>query len=193
VSTPAQPYPVVSRIPEDQPFVVHVSVRKWVLRAGLSGGVVLLMLLCLAGVTIAASEDSDGVAGAAFLLGICLLLALLLGLQIWRMTQGGPVLAAGPAGLWIRTRQTSGQAIWLPWEAIGLISRRRWLFDKMLVVQSRDPRARQNLGARTAFNAFNMKMAFGDGFLATLTMADRTESEILQAVAYYAANRVPLA
>ena len=61
---------------------------------------------------------------------IAFLLVGLFGLQVWLLATGGPVLAVGPAGLWIKTRPTRGQAIWLPWEAIGLISRRRWSFPQ---------------------------------------------------------------
>jgi hypothetical protein len=186
VTAPAQQYPVVPRIPTDQPFVVNVSVRKWGLRLGLLAGVLVVMFLCLAGL-------GPGGDGSLVLVGMALLVALLVGLQIWRVTSGGPVLAAGPAGLWIRTRTSRGQAIWLPWEAIALISRRRWMFDKMLVVQPHDPRVGQGLGVRTALSSFNMSTVYGDGFVATLTMADRKEAEILQAIAYYAANRVHLA
>ena len=188
MTAPAQPYPVVPRIPADQPFVANISTTKWGLRGGISGGVLVLMFLCLAGVT----AGDSGFAALVFV-GFAVLVALLIGLQVWRLVSGGPVLAMGPAGLWIRTRMGRGQAIWLPWEAIELISRRRWLFDKMLVVKPRDPRATKGLGARTAYSSFNSSTVYGEGFLATLTMADRKEAEILQAVAYYAAGRVRLA
>ncbi|CAN5222348.1 hypothetical protein BH20ACT5_BH20ACT5_21330 [soil metagenome] len=38
---------------------------------------------------------------------------------------GGPQLAAGPHGLWIRTRQWPVKAILLPWEAVASIQTRR--------------------------------------------------------------------
>jgi hypothetical protein len=189
VTTPTQPYPVARRIPADQPYVVHISIKKWGLRAGLGGGMLVLIFLCLAG--LAAADAGWGAALA--LAGFALAVAGLIGLQVWRLVSGGPVLAAGPAGLWIRTRMGRGQAIWLPWEAIALISRRRWMFDKMLVVQPHDPRVTKGLGARTAFSSLNSSAVYGDGFLASLTMADRKEAEILQAVAHFAANRVHLA
>jgi hypothetical protein len=62
----------------------------------------------------------------------------------------------------------------------------------MLCVAPRDPRAGQNLGAFTALDSSITKAFFGTGFTSTLNFADRSEDEILQAVAYFAAGRVQL-
>jgi len=186
-----QPYPVVPRIPEDQPFIVRPSVRKRVL---FFGGFVLILLVVLGCVLgLGAIGSANGLALLALFGVLTLFFVALFGLQIWLLTSGGPVLAVGPAGLWIKTRPTRGQAIWLPWEAIGLISRRRWSLEKLLCVAPRDPRAEQNLGAFTALDAGMMKAFYGTGFTATLNFADKSEQEILQAVAYFAAGRVQLA
>ncbi|GAA3911266.1 hypothetical protein [Actinoplanes auranticolor] len=185
-----QPYPVVPRIPEDQPFIVRPSLRK---RAVVLGGFVLALLAflgCVLGLGAIGSEN--GLALLVVFLVIAIFFVGLVGLQVWLLATGGPVLAVGPAGLWIKTRPSRGQAIWLPWEAIGMISRRRWSFEKMLCVAPRDPRAEQKLGAFTAFDSMVTQAAFGTGFTATLNFADRSEQEILQAVAYFAGGRVPL-
>jgi hypothetical protein len=186
-----QPYPVVPRIPEDQPFIVRPSVRKRVLFFGAFLAALLLVLGCVLGLGAIGSEN--GVALMVLFAVIALIFVGLFGLQIWLFATGGPVLAVGPAGLWIKTRPSRGQAIWLHWEAIGMISRRRWSFEKMLCVAPRDPRAEQRLGAFTAFDSMVTQAAFGTGFTATLNFADRNEQEILQAVAHFAAGRVPLA
>jgi hypothetical protein len=193
--TTAQPYPVVNRIPEDQPFVVRHSRRK---RGVLVGSVALaleVMMVGIAGlVLVGRAADGTGLEiGDALiaLAGIAVVFAAVFGGFFLFQTSGGPVLAAGPAGLWIRTRPTRGQAIWLPWEAIALISRRRWGVEKMLVVRPRDRRA-ENLGVLTAFDGSIARAVYASGFTATINMADRPEAEILQAVAYFAANRVPL-
>ena len=68
-------------------------------------------------------------------------------------TSGGPVLAVGPRGLWIKTRPTRGQAMWLPWEAIARIYRRRWSLEKMVCVQPPDPRVGSGLGSYTAVDS----------------------------------------
>jgi hypothetical protein len=182
---------VVPRIPTDQPFVVRPSVRKRVLFFG----AFLLGLLAVLGCVLGLGAIGSPNAGALLVLFIVIALGFvgLFGLQIWLLATGGPVLAMGPAGLWIKTRPSRGQAIWLPWEAIGMISRRRWSFEKMLCVAPRDPRAEQKLGAFTAFDSMVTQAAFGTGFTATLNFADRSEQEILQAVAYFAAGRVRLA
>jgi len=189
-SRTVQPYPVVPRIPEDQPFIVRPSVRKRVL---VFGGFVLALMAFLGCVLgLGAIGSDNGPALLVLFLVISAVFVGLFGLQIWLLAGGGPVLAVGPAGLWIKTRPSRGQAIWLPWEAIGMISRRRWSLEKMLCVAPRDPRAEQKLGAFTAFDSMVTQAAFGTGFTATLNYADKSEQEILQAVAYFAAGRVPL-
>ncbi|WP_433531495.1 hypothetical protein ACQPYA_05165 [Micromonospora sp. CA-263727] len=134
--------------------------------------------------------------GDATLLGIlgalgCLLAltCVPLGLQLWLIGSGGPVLAFGPAGLWIRTRPTRGQAVWLPWAAVAQISRRRWGLERMLVVTLHDPRVLRNLGAYTALDSGMLTTIYGSGLVATLTFADRPEAEIVAAVAYHSAGR----
>ncbi|WDZ86864.1 hypothetical protein [Micromonospora cathayae] len=189
---------MTKRIPDDQPFVVRPSVGK---RALVFGAVVLVLLvpvLCLAGLGMASSTEPGPSSGSGpFLLGLagCLLLAtgLPLGLQLWLIASGGPVLALSPAGLWIRTRPTRGQAVWLPWEGVAQIRRRRWSLEKMLVVQPRDPRTVSNLGAYTALDSGLLSAFYGSGLVATLNFADRSEAEILAAVAHYSAGRCPLA
>jgi len=186
-----QPYPVVPRIPEDQPFIVRPSVRK---RALVFGGLIAALMAFLGAVLgLAAIGSENGLALLVLFLVIALAFVGLIGLQIWLLATGGPVLAVGPAGLWIKTRPSRGQAIWLPWEAIGMISRRRWSFEKMLCVAPPDPGAGQQLGAFTALDSMVNQAAFGTGFTATLNFADRSEQEILQAVAHFAAGRVQLA
>jgi len=181
---------VVPRIPEDQPFVVRPNLRK---RLAVLGGFavgLVLFFACLAGVAAIGTDDGLAIFGGWLI--VSLFFAAIFGFQIWLLTSGGPVLAAGPAGLWIKTRPTRGQAIWLPWEAVGQISRRRWSLEKMLVVQPRDARAERGLGAFTAFDSSITKAFFGSGFTATLNFADKKEDEILQAVAYFANGRVVL-
>ncbi|HEX5595881.1 MAG TPA: hypothetical protein VFX61_07675 [Micromonosporaceae bacterium] len=193
---PPPPPSVAKRIPEDQPFVVRPSIRKRGMVFGAVPLVLIVPLSCLFGIAMLGSDETD--AGEA-LLGLVavagcllLLLGLPLGFQLWLIASGGPVLALGPAGLWIRTRPTRGQAIWLPWEGVAQISRRRWSFEKMLVVKPRDPRAEQNLGAFTALDSGLLNLFYGSGFVATLNFADKPEAEILAAVHHYNAGRAPI-
>ena len=185
------PPPVVKRIPEDQPFVVRPSVKKRLL---LFGGLLLFILLllgCPAG--LALSDGGDG--AAIFVVGIALLLVFfggVLGLQLYLISSGGPILAAGPAGLWIKTRPTRGQAIWLPWEGIERVYRRRWGLEKMVCVKARDPRAGSNLGAFTAVDSSMQQLFFGSGFTATCTYADKPETEIVGALTHFSAGRCPV-
>ncbi|MGW4156482.1 hypothetical protein ACWEDF_25340 [Micromonospora chersina] len=184
---PAQPPPTAKRIPEDLPFVVRPSLRKRALTLGLVTLVVGLVLACPIGL---AASAGDGGAGLLFIIPVVMLVfAVPVGLQLWLVSSGGPVLALGPAGLWIKTRPTRGQAIWLPWEAIERIYVRRWSLEKMLCVKPRDPRVGSGLGAFTALDSGMQQAFFGTGFTATVNHADRGEDEIMRAVVGYAAGR----
>lgn len=177
--------PVTKRIPEDLPFVARQSVKKRVLLFGGFGGGVSLVFAAVVGIGARDPLVALGVFGC-----FAVIFGLLFGLQIWLLTSGGPVLAIAPAGLWIKTRPTRGQAIWLPWEAIERVYRRRWSFEKMLCVKPRDPRTGGNLGAFTAFDSGMQTLIFGTGFTATLNFADRPEAEIIAAVAHFSGGRV---
>ncbi|MGN9906262.1 hypothetical protein ACTMTJ_01800 [Phytohabitans sp. LJ34] len=179
------PPPVTKRIPEDQPFVARHSVKKRVLLVGgIFGGIAFVLAAC-----IGVSSGEALVALATFGC-FAAFFGLVFGLQIWLLASGGPVLAIGPAGLWIKTRPTRGQAIWLPWEAIERVYQRRWAFDKNLCVKPRDPRTGANLGAFTALDSGMQQMVFGTGFTAPLNFADRPEAEIIAAVAHFSGGRM---
>ncbi|MBO4210330.1 hypothetical protein, partial [Micromonospora echinofusca] len=181
------PVVVIRRIPTDQPYVVRPNASKRAVVFSALLLFILAVLVCPAG--LAASSAADAVGLLLFLAGFAVVIGLLLGLQLWLLVSGGPVLAAGPAGLWIKTRPTRGQAIWLPWEAVERIYPRRWGLEKMVCVKPRDPRTGANLGAFTALDSGLQHLFFGTGFTATLNFADRPETEITQALTYYSAGR----
>jgi hypothetical protein len=190
--TTVSPYTLVKRIPEDQPFVVRNNPVKRLLVVGITW-LVLELLLVVYLVTTLADADSGTTPVRAFLnfAVFSVFLLAVLGNSLGVLVYGSdPVLGMGPAGLWIRTKPVFGRAVWLPWESLLLISRRRWGFDRMLVVRVRDERIAQLSQPRGGFGYYRARQR--SGFLATLNMADLTEAEILQAVAVYSANRVPL-
>jgi hypothetical protein len=184
---PQQQLPVTKRIPEDQPFIVRPSVQKRIL---LFGGISLFFALLIG--CLPAAGSGELLVGLAIVGCALVFFGLIFGLQVWLMTSGGPVLAVGPAGLWIKTRPTRGQAIWLPWEAVAQVYRRRWALEKMVCVRPHDPRTGTNLGAFTALDSSMQQLFFGTGFTATLNFADRSEAEIMGAIAHFAAGRVPI-
>jgi hypothetical protein len=157
---------------------------------------VLLVIGCPAALVLTAGgpnhTSGDIVALVALMSCLVVVLGSALAVQIFLVSSGGPVLAAGPAGLWIKTRPTRGQAIWLPWEGIEQIRRRRWGLDKMVVVKPRDPRVEGSLGAFTAVDSAMLKLFYGSGFTATLNFADRSEDEILAALREFSAGRTPI-
>lgn len=158
----------------------------------------LLLIACGVGVALLGSDTSSSGGGGSALAPLaffgCMLavIAASLGFQLWLIASGGPVMAVGPAGMWIKSRPTRGQAIWLPWEGIAQISRRRWSLEKMVVVKARDPRADSNLGAFTAVDAGLLKLFYGSGFTATLNFADKPEAEIMAAITHFSAGRCPI-
>lgn len=185
---PAPPAAVVKRIPEDQPFLVRPSIAKRCIQFGGLGLVLLVLLGCPLGLAI-----SDGGGTGALVVGLVLLVVLfggLFGLQIYLLTSGGPSLGVNPAGVWVKTRPTRGQAVFLPWQAIERVYRRRWGIDKVICVKPRDPRSADNLGTFTAIDSSMQQLLFGTGFTAPLTFGDRPEQEVMAAIAHFAAGRV---
>lgn len=184
---PPAPVPVVKQIPEGQPYTVRASVRKRVLQFGLLGLFILLMMSCPIGLSGVSGGDLPTL---LLMVGFFVLLfGGIFALQIYLIASGGPVLAVGPDGLWIKTRPTRGQAVLLPWGAIEQIYTRRWVFDKVVCVKARDPRTGGNLGAFTALDSGMQQLVFGTGFTAPLTFADRPEREIMGAIVHYSAGR----
>ena len=188
------PPPVARRIPDDLPFVVRQSLGKRLLLFG--GIVVFLSLLagCPVGLAASSSGSISGSLGPLVAVVGCVVvfLAAVFGLQLYLIVSGGPVLAVGPAGLWIKTRPTRGQAIWLPWEAIERIYRRRWSLERMVCVKPRDPRVGANLGAFTALDSSMQQLFFGSGFTATVNFADKPEQQIIAALAHFSTGRCPI-
>jgi hypothetical protein len=184
---PVPALPVTKRIPNDQPFVVHASAGK----RAVQFGVLLLFLALVFGCPMGLAASGSGDVGPLLaIVGLFLLFfAAVFALQIYLIVSGGPVLAVGPHGLWIKTRPTRGQAIWLPWELVERVYRRRWAFDKMVCVKPRDPRVGGNLGAFTALDSSMQQLFFGSGFTATLNFADKPEQEIMSALHHFAAGR----
>jgi hypothetical protein len=182
---------VAKRIPENLPLVVYPSLPKRSLQYG-----VLALFFLLGGTFDIVALFADrgrghtvqfATSAVAMLLG-----AVAFAVQVYLSVSGGPILAADRTGLWIKTRPTRGQAIWLPWEGIEQIYRRRWALEKRLCVKARDPRAKANLGAYTALDASVLRLAFGSDFNATLLFGDRSEQEIMTAITQLSAGGCPI-
>jgi hypothetical protein len=190
---PPPAFPVTKRIPEDQPFIVRASAGKRAVQFGVLLLFVLLVFGCPLGAAIASESGSGEIAPLVAILGcFVVFFGATFGLQIYLLVSGGPVLAVGPYGLWIKTRPTRGQAIWLPWEWVERVYRRRWALDKMVCVKPRDPRVGTNLGAFTAVDSGMQQLFFGSNLTATLNFADRREEEIMSALRHFAAGRCPV-
>lgn len=186
------PYYRVARIPADQPLVVQPSVgRQWLMAGPLTIGTFALIGLTaapwVAGSVGTGPVEVVAVTGCFAVFGV-----LLAWLQVALQHRAGPVLAAGPAGLWIRLRPMRAPGIWLPWEAVAEVYRRAWWPERYLCVRTYDPRVGQDLGGLGGLDASVNKSVFGTGLLVSLSTADRPEDEIAAALAHFAAGRVPL-
>ena len=184
--------PVTKRIPEDLPFIVRPSPGRRMLTFIPAPLVLVLVLLVITPQLLQPGPDhTSGDAVALIFLFLCPAVAVfgLLGLQLYLLSSGGPILAVGPPGLWIKTRPTRGQAIYLPWEGIERVSKRRWALDKMVVVKPRDPRVTAGLGAFTALDSGMLKLFYGSGFTATLTFGSKREAEVMAAIQHFSAGR----
>jgi len=185
---PAAPAAVVKRIPEDQPFLIHQSIAKRGIQFGGLGLFILVLFGCPLGLAISDGADTGPL--VVVLVALVVLIGGLFGLQVYLLTSGGPSLGVNPAGVWVKTRPTRGQAVFLPWQAIERVYRRRWGIDKVVCVKPRDPRSADNLGTFTAIDSSMQQLIFGTGFTAPLTFGDRPEQEVMAAIARFAAGRV---
>jgi hypothetical protein len=174
------------------PFVVRHNPTGRLLLVGLTWAVLQLVLVVLVVIAVSGGGDDGERSHRSTIFNFVVISVVLLSVLgnplAVLLNRNEPLLALGPAGLWMRTKPVFGRAIWLPWESLLLISRRRYGFDKMLMVRVRDERIAPLTQPRTTF----YRARRPSGFMATLNMADRSQDDILQAVAYFSANRVPL-
>ena len=187
------PGPLTKRIPTDLPLVVHHNVGKRLLAYGLAYLVWCLVLLGLAALLAHITAGRSVI--AVVVAGGCLIpvVGFLLGVYLWALASRGPVLAAGPAGMWIKCRSLPVRAVWLPWDAIERVSRSRWwAFEKMIKVWPRDPHIRRHLGPTSTFDATIGWWYFGPPLSAMLSFTDRSESAVMAAIAQYSAGRFPI-
>jgi len=182
------PSPVVSRIPETEPYVVGINKGR---ASAIWGSVVaftVVLWAVLISVATAASEAFDP-------LSVMLVPALLsIGANcfIWYVAvSGGPQLALNPSGMWIRARKWPVKAIFLPWESIGRINvGKAGLGDRALCVHPKDPHAGAGLGVFAGYDQAMQRAFTGAKLTASVRLADRPEQEILGAIAHFAAGRV---
>lgn len=177
---------VVPRIPEGQPFSVGTNVAK-VVGAYLAIGAFTVVASCYLGRFSVDSEDE--VSRVATWGCLTATGAAVFGLLLWMNFFGGPRMAANPDGLWLRTRPTRGQAIWLPWDAIERIYPDRVMGQQVLCVRTRDSRIGAGLGAYTALDTAVQRALLDTRLAVPMKYADHSQWEILQALAVHANGR----
>jgi hypothetical protein len=116
------------------------------------------------------------------------------GFHLWRLADGSAILAAGPAGLWIRHHEQPGPAglvrasqdsiLYFGWTEVERASIVHWrLLDRRLVVSPWGTGSSRSVGRRMAHSLY------GDGYRVQIMVADRSATDILTALAYYSAGR----
>lgn len=191
------PVPVlVDRIPEDQPLVLRPRLSRFVAVFGtayigipvvLYGGVTLFLLA------------TDGLVSwdtAAILLlpgAMSVVFGLLqLALMAFFGMSGGPYLAAGPAGVWVRARKWPVKAVYLPWPLVARVYPRRWLWDRMICVLAHDTRAGANAGAWARVDMGVQRALFGSRLTASTYYCGRRADDVLTHLYHLSAGRVPI-
>jgi hypothetical protein len=141
-SAPLLAYPV-NRIPDDEPLVLRPRVGRFLLvisplYLGLPVAVALVLVGLMATLTSISLWDALTFAGLG--LAVAVVIGVVqCGVMVAVGMSGGPWLAAGPAGIWIRARRRSVRAVFLPWPVVARIYRRRSLFEEMVFVQAINP------------------------------------------------------
>lgn len=109
--------------PEGAPFVVRVSKVRRLAWIGLVTGATALVGGGAAVALVGGLTGSAAAAGQlAVLLAGLLVMAWLVALPAVALLQVHPVLAIGPAGIWIAAGPVWRAPVWLPWEAVDQIS-----------------------------------------------------------------------
>jgi hypothetical protein len=179
------PYVIRRRVTTDFP---HVP------RPPADGLAAALAVLWLGGCAIVAGIAGWlGTAAAGWgAFAIVVVAAVVFTVTVWARVNGGPLLAATPWGLWVRTRPGPGQAIWLPWVAIASMQTRRRGNRTAFVITPRDPTlGRMRLGVWTALAGGWQHLVFGRGFAVRVSLADRWTREVLAMALHYASVDVP--
>src|SRR5689334_16225013 len=156
---------LVDRIPDDQPLVLrHRASRFLAVYGPLSVGVPLALVL--AGAVFLMSQDGFEfrhigwgglVPSAIIIMGGLAQVGIALGFNL----PGGPVLAAGHQGVWIRARKWRGRSVFLPWPAVAHIYTRRWFWDRAVCVQPYDGRAGADAGTWARVDMGVQRALFG--------------------------------
>ena len=121
------------QIPSDLPFVVRRSAGRVSACSGRCSRAIWVLLTGLLAVGLLAGESPDRTGGdvvAVVAVGLCSLVVFgaLAAIGARVILAGGPVLALDHAGLWVKNSQAVwGRAVWIPWESVERVTRRRFL------------------------------------------------------------------
>jgi hypothetical protein len=161
------------QIPSDLPFVVRRSAGRVSALLGSMFAVIWVLLTGQLAVGLLAGESPDRTGGDVIAVvagGLCglVLFGAAAAIAVRIILARGPVLALDHSGLWVKNSQAVwGRAVWVPWESVERVTRRRFLGTRMIAVA-----------------------AGGARYLVPLRLNDRTEAEIIGAVGQFGGRSV---
>lgn len=177
-------------VPEDLPYLVRPNARGY---AKIFSAVLLVLLLIPVVVWLALNLSPDPPwAGMPWILWISVLCDVgVVSFVWWVAAGGGPRLAMGPDGVWLRSVNWPVQAIFLSWSDIAAV----WMSRHSgLCFAPRDPNLLASLGPRATRGARTQHRRHGALLVVPLGRhSDRPTPEVLAALAHFAAGRTYLA
>jgi hypothetical protein len=196
-AVPALPPPrLVDRIPDDQPLVLKPRAGRFVaVFASIYIGIPLALLVGLSvalllaiGVEIADALSILAIPAVILVGGGLLQLAIVMGFGM----SGGPMMAAGIDGVWIRARKWPAKSVFLPWPAIARIYPRRWFWDRAICVLAHDTRAGADAGGWARLDMSIQKALFGSRLTASTFYCGRRADDVLRELHHLSGGRVPI-
>lgn len=179
-----------SRIPEDFPYVVRPNGPRY---AKIFGGLLAFLLISPFVVWVAVNVIlGPPWAGMSWIIWFSPLANAGIIAFLWSVSAGGgPRLAIGPEGAWLRAVHWPVQAIFLRWTDVEAV----WLSSRSgLCFLPRDPGLIAGLGRRAMREARTQHRRHGAPLVVPLGKhSDRPTEDVIAAVLHYAAGRVYLA
>jgi hypothetical protein len=161
------------RIPRGLPFVVRLSVWRYLAAMAVAIGILEL------GLPFAFdTEEVSWLTTQAVIVGTCGFALVIVGTR-------GPQLAMSPDGLWFVARSWPRVVVWLPWSQVAWVGDARYQWYVALGVKLRDPDAlsRRRLGKRIGTQVEEARKACrGADLSLAITMTTSNSAEIQRAL-----------
>jgi hypothetical protein len=166
-------YAITEKVPSYLPLVLRNRASRVLLLSGaVTVGVMVLGTAVVYGVAHVVWAERPPSLAVILLCGLVPLVQVPIFLLLY--TSGGPTLAAGPNGIWVRISSRPVRSMWLPWEAIERVRVRPRFLDRQVVIVKKGT---------------TPSAGFGTGFLVSLWLAGRGAEEMLRELRRYSSGR----